>query len=43
MFYGENMDDYFKIIPVTPSYLEHGCYFIKGNTPPHIDNYVTGS
>ena len=25
MFYGKNMDNSPKIIPVTPSYLEHCC------------------
>ena len=37
------MDKYPKIIPITRSYLEDCCLFIKGNTPSHIGNYIIGS
>ena len=39
----KNMDKYPKIISITLSYLEDCCLFTKGNTPPHIGNYITGS
>ena len=43
VFLRKNMDKYPEIIPITYSYLEDCCLFIKGNTPSHTGNYIAGS